>query len=226
MLKQFCAGQNIRALMTGPVHEALQSLQTVFVEVFQGDNRGTLLNDICAFEDARKLQFKNHKVTTALDDETYRLLQHKLHSNASARPWALLQRKALIQASISRLGVKFSTFENAPGDSYIIFGDLSNGLWSAGRISQIFVWGSSDSPEHQSALFLTRKYVALNAADSKFDCYSKLSVGAFTGRLFYREFEDTPVLLGIDDIVCHFASTPVSLAKIQRKCVHVLPLDR
>lgn len=229
MLRNFCAGQNTRALMLGEKSSpVLERLQPAFQKVFENDVRGTLLSDIWAADpDDTTPQYDNTSHKTPLDGPTYELFEAKLNDLRWPPLQARLSAEVFSQRSIRRRQARFSVSSVSLGDSQVVFGDYPDGDWSAGRIEDMFVWpkgGRRDRENRELAAFcLVKTFKPLSEDDAVQDPYRVF--GPTGGRLFYEGGYQTTVL-HIDEIKCHFAGIARKPQYIQAGCLHVLPLDR
>lgn len=221
MFKTFTAGQRLRAdiVKDQSTRSDVQGrIHANFVKTFDGDNRGTLLNDIWALA-------SNHLEPLAPDSKASRSL-------LPAKLYALLQQRlpdvstnippsVLIQQTISLKGVTFSAFENSPGNSNVVYGLLPNGQWSAGRIIGIFFL--SHPNDSFLACCVVEPLRALADTDARLDPYRGYRSDV-AGKLFYAALEE-PIVILATDIVCHFAGTPYRTTS-GVDLAHVLPLNR
>ena len=65
-------------------------------------------------------------------------------------------------------------------------------------------------------------YARVTESDSKHDPYKRYP---HAGRLFRNEVHET-LMVKAQDVLCHFAGTPVHVPKIKGEVLHVLPLLR
>lgn len=217
MFERFCAGQNIRALMREGIttDDYITPLQTRFLDIFASDARGTLLNDLCAFE-STQLTYGNHTRTTVLEPELDQLLCRTLVGQNGCRT---SKRRVLSQRSVTLQGTTYSCSDVSQGDSQIVYGNYPRGPWRAGQISKIFV-------HRGHAYFVVLQFRELSPEHQGYDHY-RLFPGV-GGKLTYGpdHLESGRVLLRLEDIRCHFAAIPHINQAVPRPCVHVLPLDR
>lgn len=228
MFEHFVAQQRIRACIVDkamPATDAHAKLRDIFVQVFQSDSRGTLLNDIWSLDDGPGA-VKPHSAAKKqlLVGDAYDLLYQRLHGLRSHK--AILRQPVYVQSSLAYRGVTFSNYKVSSGDSNIIYGDYLSNKWSAGRIISIFFWPRKDT--HGKADFIpcciVEPYSPLTDSDAASDPYRQYRSDV-AGKLFLSEF-DPPVVLLMDDVVCHAACTAYRSSGTSIPITHVLPLDR
>ncbi len=166
MFERFCAGQSIRSRMTGnAMHKSMKPLQDLFRRFFGGDTRGTLMNDMWAFE-KDLVDYSNHTDFTRLPDTIYDLLKQRLHRDREISLTAILHTPVLVQRTVTCRGIKFSRFTTSLGDSQVIFGQYPSGDWSAGTISDIFMWpdtsGSETGETVLTPFFVVERFASLS----------------------------------------------------------------
>lgn len=165
MLRQFCLAQNIRALISEDLPKSLSAVKDAFVTAFDDDRRGSLINDILAFEDC--MTYKNTATYTRLDDELYGLFQNR---STSQFP----DRRVLMQQTCYHRGVQYAVFTHSKADSYVIFGSWPSREWRAGRITDIFVQTHhSEDDANVNIWAAIHEFVPLNNKDSSNDPFRK-----------------------------------------------------
>ena len=226
IFERFCEGQNLRAqFATDDMKKNLPKIQRAFSAAFQNDARGTLLNDMLAFEDSDKVKYGNTSKTSLLPPEHHALVLGYSTSGIPVNP----TRHVFMQTSIQTQGMAFSTSKTSYGNSLVVYRHPDGCLsapWRAGKIVSIFVCKQplGDNRSMMSGpFFVVENYTPLSDAEASHDCYRRY--GDSGGRLFYP-VHDGVVLLSIKDIICHFACTTVSIPKLKGDLIHVLPLAR
>ncbi|KAI0069601.1 hypothetical protein K474DRAFT_1610234 [Panus rudis PR-1116 ss-1] len=214
ILQRFCMGQNIRALAgSADLQSELAPLFAAFQNVWQSDNRGTLLSDLLAAEAADGAQFTaSNSTPSALKPEHVALFAQQ------GKP--LLAHRVLYQSSVTRSGVTYGILSSSEGNSHVVYGKYPYGNWGCGTIQAIF---KSQHQEDQKMFFVVEPFIPLSSKDEGGDPYRKYP---YAGRLFY----DVPgkhILLKSDHIVCHFACMHMGVAfGLDTESIHVLPLYR
>ncbi|GBE89668.1 hypothetical protein SCP_1603320 [Sparassis crispa] len=238
MYERFCMAQRLRSIIqTYAVSSPLKRIAAAFKKYFDLGARGILFTDMLSFEakavqglapyglELREDQAQERTLPPRqrLDTTVVALLNDyydKHFGRASARgvrPQGVIEDKFLWD------GVKFTTFQSSPRDSYVVTGNLPLN-WSPARITKIFTHTADDKDSQGTTrtFFVVQRYRALG--DAIHDPYRAFPyVG---GRLYYNEIETSAELLAASDILCHFALTPYASAKTERALIHVLPLDR
>lgn len=235
MLRKFCMGQNLRALLspdeTPPV---LHDLLAEYQHTFNSDNRGTLLNDTLAFD----LSFKKstESVTWTPKDmkplptsEYVQLVDWYSHHLPATTPYDYCSHnRVFMREKVQWLGQMFQTNKSSSfGDSKIVF---SQGAypkeWSAGCIRNIFSHtrtrnSPNDSESITQTFVLVDVYSPLLPEHEHLDHYRVFPMG---GHIFYERFEPRAVLMRIDDILGHFGYVSVEIPGIDAdKCLLAKP---
>ncbi len=248
MFRQFCIGQNLRAMMSSDgMSEALETRKDSFSKIFQNDKRGTLYNDALSFESADgAVKLSNVSRTEYLDAKTIKLLRDCVESHPSISGFSVdLFSPVLQQTSVTFQGQTFSPTSTAVGNSHIIYtvhvdadvnakkgnikakkGDLKAKKWCPGRIVTIFhLQGSPALASAQATFFVVEPYESLTKEERIHDKYSEYSAAGAGGTLYYNSVSPRHWVVPLRDIVCHFAATPITVPDISRPCLHVLTLN-
>lgn len=228
MFNNFCAGQELRALMSSKTlpEPIVKQLVPAFQQSFGVRNRGTLLNDMLAFNE-KDADIQNSTRLTRLKRGMENRLREKLRHRGliGDGPHSALGEEVLLQRSITRRGVRFCPKSVSLGDSQVVFGDLPNGRWGAGNIKEIVVWPRRNAGQVEYyTFFIVEELLPLSSQHAGYDTYR--AYHTLAGMLWYKR--TTESLIAFDDVVCHYACTPRPAGQfsIPHDCVHVLPLDR
>ena len=210
LLNKFCQAQNLRvAICRDDIQDSLRTMRQAFTAIFDDETRGTLFNDMLAFNLESEYTYKNHTEYSALPPH--------LQAIARSERLQLPSIKVLFQSSISRFGVSFSTRTTASGDSMVIIGTVEK--WSAATITDIFV--TSPRPGKPGELYVVVEiYCPLSHKQAQHDKFLRYPLA---GRLFLNRISET-LIVKADRILCHYAATPMSVDQIGSECIHVLPL--
>ncbi|KAH8996076.1 hypothetical protein EDB86DRAFT_2829217 [Lactarius hatsudake] len=117
----------------------------------------------------------------------------------------------LMEESFTYCGMKFSVETNSPGNSFVVFKYERYQPWSAGSIQMILylpIKGTTHGP-----FFVIKPYLPLNTADAQLNPYRKFIFAA--GQLVYKDRGD-PVVVSLDEVICHFTHTPFTPTNISR----------
>ncbi|KAF9487261.1 hypothetical protein BDN71DRAFT_1458672 [Pleurotus eryngii] len=228
MFTRFCMMQNLRGLFHDRrLPEALDDVILDYNRIFRADIRGTFLADNMSFmEDFSK---EEESVTWSpadmmrLPTPIYRLLREWISKDPSSS-LAVVSQAAYKRDQISRLGQRFQPSSSRwSANSHILFDATQTTRHpSAGRIEKIFSHTrmTKDGREKTQTFVLLKQYSPL--PDGMPDPYHEFPIAG--GRLFLDNFLPSPVLISIDQVVCHFAHCKREIDK--HKCVLALPLDR
>ncbi|KAL6303846.1 hypothetical protein BKA93DRAFT_734280 [Sparassis latifolia] len=231
MLRRFCMRQNLRSLFNPEsLPQSISSIIAPFISSFQSEHRGTLLQDMLAFEDPLgdpdldndELE-KETRDFSRLGDQEWNALQSWFAGHNFIRPhinrYVVRNKKLEVQDDI------YKPVTTSRGDSYIVFQRADDADWRAGRVVDIFTHSyRQENIDVRRNFLLVEEYIALEIRHIQFDPYRKFPfVG---GRLFYDKVRDQLIVLEVDEITCHFAHTRRTTPSIDIDCVHVLPLNK
>lgn len=218
-MKRFCMAQNIRALIVESIPDSMDDIKDAFIDVFEDDKRGSLMNDILACDDAI-ISYTNTTTFSFLDDATYDMLK------ALPNVAEVGSRRALLQQSITFRGLRYSVHGHSKGDSYIVHGDLA-GVWYPARIEKIIVQTSTYTGACEDTVaIVVENFRSLENHDAIHDPFRSFACSDVTGQLFYRK-TSPPLLLDVRNIICHHAHTVIEdLHPLPNSYIHALPLDR
>ncbi|GBE86757.1 hypothetical protein SCP_0906380 [Sparassis crispa] len=231
MLRRFCMRQNLRSLFNPEsLPQSISSIIAPFISSFQSEHRGTLLQDMLAFEDPLgdpdldndELEEETRDFSR-LGDQEWNALQSWFAGHNFIRPhinrYVVRNKKLEVQDDI------YKPVTTSRGDSYIVFQCADDADWRAGRVVDIFTHSyRQENIDVRRNFLLVEEYIALEIRHIQFDPYRKFPfVG---GRLFYDKVRDQLIVLEVDEITCHFAHTRRTTPSIDIDCVHVLPLNK
>ena len=230
MLRRFCMGQQLRALLSSefmPVE--MKHILLDFDRIFQGTTRGTLFNDILAFDGPQDgaeqdINWKDSDLRPLSADD-HRLLQEWLSVHAGdydvskgARPYAYPRR------SVSWHGEAFSAQSTSPPNSSIIF-RTDEGL-AAGVIQRIFshTRTTTDGVKLTQTFFVVGKYAGLMEECPLANAYNDFpDVGV---RCVSTSIIPNAILLSRSDVVCHFASAVLRQSEVGCDVLYIQALDK
>lgn len=230
MFKQFCMGQNLRALFSAQdippeIHPIISQYETTFT----ADIRGTFLNDDLGFNE----NFVKEEETAQWKASDLSILPNDIHG--LLKQWITVRdpeylnavpRTAYMRNKIGRLGQHFRPLSMSLADCNVIFNWHGHDQhWSAGSIQSIFSHTryAQGGARKTQTFAVVNEYSPLLQADIPKDHFRNFPVVG--GRLFYRSPQRKVVLMSMDDIHCHFALSAIEVPGIS-EIVHVLPLDR
>lgn len=193
------------------VQRSLSHIHHAFTTIFDDETRGTFFNDVLALDTELTYVYKNHTSYSTLPTQLQSILRHHQVQTTSAR--------VLLQTSVSRFGASFSIHSLAPGDSMVIIGTTEK--WSAARITDIFV-AQSVHRKAPEVFIAVEIYAALSHKQAQHDKFLRYPLA---GRLFLDRILETSIVRA-EQILCHYAATPMKIDQIGADCLHVLPLLR
>ena len=230
MLRRFCMGQQLRALMSSDfMPTEMKRILLDFDHTFQGTTSGTLFNDILAFdgpqdEAEQDVDWKDSDLRPLFEDD-HRLLQEWLSVHASdydvskgARPYAYPRR------SVSWHGEVFAVQSTSPPNSSIIF--RTNDEFAAGVIQRIFshTRTTTDKVKITQTFFIIGKYAGLTGEcpfANAYDAFPDAGV-----RCVSTSIIPNAILLSRSDIVCHFASVVLHQSEVGCDVLYIQALGK
>jgi hypothetical protein len=235
MFKRFCMGQNLRRLFSQQqVPDQLHPIIGEYEKAFTADIRGTFINDNLAFDEhfvqqEERVLWDTSKLPV-LPKATRKLLHEWITvHDPQCITEGLVPSTGYIRTKIGRLGQTFQVHSASVGDSNILFDYSTDGhSWSAGSINSMFShtrYGPGGLCKTQTFI-VVHPYAPLSDDHALVDPFRQPEVCKAGGRLFYNRFGQSPSLIAVDDIHCHFAFTPIDLPTIDEEVINVLPLDR
>ena len=226
MTKKYCMAQSLRAgILDGgdQIISALKDLGAHFQKVFNGNRRGTLVNDI--FDSAEQgLVPDSRAKQKILNGETIIALKSWFQGH-SWRP-KHVSAQATVWTALMSHGAAYKPASVSPRDSYVVVGLGVPHDWKAAQIISIFQQEYRDGlgSLHSFVLCEVKYYRELSEDDLRFDYYRKYPHAG--GRIYYQDQEPEPKIIPATRIICHFARTEDVSSAIFRPHIHVLPLDR
>ena len=212
LFNKFCQAQTLRASMGHEdVQCSLSHMHHAFKTILDDETRGTFFNDVLSLDTESSYTYKNRT--------TYSTLPSQLQSILRRDQVHITSPRVLLQSTILRFGASFSIHSLAPGDSMVIIGTFEK--WSAARITDIFV---AQLAHHKAPeVFLAVEvYCPLSHKQAQHDKFLRYPLA---GRLFLDRISETSIVKA-DQILCHYAATPMKIDQINADCLHVLPLLR
>lgn len=122
-------------------------------------------------------------------------------------------------------GATFSPSSFSMWDSHVVIRPvIGKGIsndWYAGKIKQIFTYPLGPSSK---GYFVIQKFRELSDQEAMRDPYRLYPLVG--GRLYHPELEDKIEVVGLEEIIAHFAHTPHDEQEFGFSCFHALPLDK
>ena len=219
------------------IRQQVEELAQAFEESAAEDHRGTRLRE-SNFLDATPLLHQTSeplKILT-LDDACLRTLIDYLNRAAGQEMFVDVRQMRWtpgVQQVTSRAlkctrvfcgGVSFLSISDSPKDSNVLFRSPTASC-SAGRILQIFKYPTRDRMGKltESTYIYVAPLEKLSTEDITHDPFRSF---AFVGGELYYDRYLPGVIITPEDVISHFARTPMVLPAIPHACVHVLSLDK
>jgi len=219
--------------------DALHALIPLYEEAFGTRLRGTLSEDVLSFDKSFNLLDEpktwDASQLTLLSPEYFHLLKTWIQNNDHTCQGLPISSSAFFRTAIVRFGQKFEISDISATNSRVLYRrgrriDSEAPLdWDAAVIGQIFshtrergIYGGKT----QTFVVVT-PYESLPEAlliDHK-DPYRQFPIIA--NRLFCERLTNDIAIVPLEDVVCHFAYTPISLAEdFPINCMQAHPLDK
>ncbi|KAI0055508.1 hypothetical protein BV25DRAFT_1815452 [Artomyces pyxidatus] len=236
MFQHLCMNQRLRNVIHhAELPDSVKEIALSFDKIYKQKNRGTLLNDMLASQASLEDSPTKPTAEQAGSDRVFLApeyvelvrarMEYESASTSSPLPRFSGRIGILVQmhTQLHRRGVTYSIYDHSPRDSYVVLGKNVPEDWRAGRIHKMFTY-TRKGEEKGNTYIVVHKFKTLTETDAKFDFYRRFPLIA--GRLYYEALEPDFELVGLEDIISHFAHTPYSSPDLSTSCVHVLPLDR
>ena len=219
-----CRSSNLQALVdTCNLPEQAKPLLAAYESVVNEDHRGTRLAD----EDHHPPTKPPRSET--LDNESYQLLLQTLNKKFRTTSYTSEGGRMLpVTRSVEQLekvsirGVVYAREGSLPRDSNVLFRRLGGSTSRVGRIQSIFrlQHPTPESPLVEATYALVREYLPFSdeVAQSQYKQF-----GFAGGFLCHSERWDRLHVIGLTDIICHFAKT---VRNSNGNLMHVLPLNK
>lgn len=221
-----CRSSNLQALVDAcDLPTQAEPLLTAYGLAADEDHRGTRLAD----ED-------HHPPTKpprseVLDDEYYQLLLRMLNKKFGTVGYTsdsgqILPVTRCVQqlAKVSIRGVVYAHANSLPRDSNVLFRRFGGLSSRVGVICSIFrlQHPTPDGPIVEATYILAREVLRLPHAETMQSQYTQFG---FAGGFLCRNEEWRQYhVIGLDDVICHFAKTAVQ--QDGKNLMHVLPLNK
>ncbi|KIK15242.1 hypothetical protein PISMIDRAFT_115463, partial [Pisolithus microcarpus 441] len=229
MLHRFCMGQQLRALMSSEFlpHNAT-SVLVDFDRIFQTSLRGTLFNDILAFEGPLDVSDESSDAEdfTPMPEDQCHLLHGWLSTHAmDYDPTKGVRPYASVHKSIRHCGETYAVASASLKNSRILF-RMEGNDHAVGVIQYIF----SHRRVSTNNVVLTQTFLVVSQ-------YAELPLGLPLSST-YEGFPDAGVhlvstsllpsaqLLTTSDIVCHFAHATIRTTDMESEVLYVQSLDK
>lgn len=226
MFRHFVMGQRLRVLLQpGNIPPAVQDiLPNAYQKRFKADIRGTFLHDMVAFDETfQKMPEQptgTQNESKRLPDALYDLLcaWYDQYTPTDRQP---APHGAFFQTQIKRLGEVYRRKESVP-DSYVVY--VRGQSWTCGQIQELFSHTQPTTSGPFTRTFaVVHEFKPLSTTEESCDPFRRFAVAG--GRLFHSEFKSQPILLNIDDIVCHASTCVIEDGDIHDLTL-CLPMDR
>ena len=201
-----------------------EPLLTTYSSVVSEDHRGTRLADEVHHPPTKPPR------SELLDDECYQLLLHMLNKKFGTTGYTpdggqvlLVTRQVQQLAKVSIRGVAYAHKNSLPRDSNVIFRRSGGSSSRVGVIWLIFRLRhpTPDGLTAESTYILVRELLQLSD-ESMQSQYTQF--GFAGGFLCHSEGWSKFHVIGLNDVICHFAKTLIQRG--EGNIIHVLPLNK
>lgn len=238
-MKQSCREANFLVVMEDDrIRSQVKDLAEAFEETLSEDRRGTRLREstLLGTQPLHQSGSKPLKKLT-LSDGCMRALIAYLNGKAGEEVVIDVREmrrdpgkqqvtnQALKCPRVFCGGVSFHSSSDSPRDSNIMFRASASEPPCPGRILEIFkysVWNAQGRLTEATYLYVA-PLATLSHQDTAHDPYRAYEyVG---GQLYYDRYL-AGIIIAPEDIISHFARTPMNIPHVQQPCIHVLSLDK
>jgi hypothetical protein len=210
-LLKLCRSQNLRALFN-QAHLPPETLP--IIETIEKRFKVTIPENVLPRRSPDELKSLSREIL--MNPQDYQLLLECLKPRDTVLPRRILPLK-----TVNLLG---RSFEASPSKNCFVMVRLSDMEIVAAKIQAIF----SHTRRLTAGSTSTKKFVkiqlfeSLSPTDSLRDLHRRFPFSG--GRLYYNRLSTISRIIPFEEIVVHFAQTPMSIEGITRECLHVLPL--
>lgn len=246
-LRYFCIGSTLRWFISStqwPDHQYFYEMQRSQLSAF-----GSAFSHVRGLrEGTDDFTWKDKKQST-LTEELYRQLLCKINASSTVKYSPLVSGGQLLQSlrdrlspvarlpttivrvkSLKRAGVVFGTAARSSRNSYVLFKKQEGVLMpkivnSAGRITDIFYHRRLvNGKERIEPFFVISAYSRLAEHHFSYDLWRHIP--GLDTELYYNHLEDEVHLVGLEDVISHFAAYTYTPHGINSECMLVRSLDR
>jgi hypothetical protein len=228
MFNRFCEAQNLRALFCDEkLPPELRELIPEYKRVFEGDIRGTLVNDMLAYDEHSNSGHTevtwSERDLTPLSHSNYGLLQEWYATRVPNVELSKIRPEAFQRTIIARTGETFATASASARDS-LVFYRSHNMERRYGRIHNIFshTQRGEDNIQRSQTFFVV----------DPFECLPSHRRHAFQGLrgagcdVAYNRLSQPAVLVTSEDIISHFVCGPYEDPEIEGALIFMLSLEK
>jgi len=176
--------------------------------------RGVLKGEECWLEAGIMKHLEEHLIRMGKGPQVSQLIGPGQSSTAT-------QARAMQYNKFSHRGTIFSPSTFSIRDSYVAVGKGVPEDWHAGKIKQIFTHSVLQPSE---VYFVIQRFKELSPQAASCDPYRRYPLVG--GRLYHPELEEELKIVTSQEIVAHFAYTPLGEEDFGFPCFHALPLDK
>ncbi|KAI0658048.1 hypothetical protein C8Q70DRAFT_1045994 [Cubamyces menziesii] len=224
-MRYFYIGARVRSMIptdakARPDHPEFKDVMNTFHSAFQEVARGSRVIHPSAF-------FWNDKqvLSGSLYEALLRAYASRYYPSDGDSPF--LPSTATFLPSLAHSGVTISTFEDRPGNSFVLFRDGSNGdtRVRAGQVRRIFQHTRiQDDCSVTDTYLVVGEYTSLSSSHAAFDpyrCFPHIEAW-----LCYNKMGDADVIVPLSNFVSHFTSYTYTPPEIGVECMVIKLLDR
>lgn len=238
-MKQSCRAANFCASLEDKhIRSQVEELVEAFEETVAEDRRGTRLRESTLLHTQPSHNFRGKPLKSfTLPNDCFSALIDYLNHKAGQELFADVRRmcrvpgiqqlsnKALKCPRIFHGGVSFLSSSDSPRDSNLMFRSPTMSFPRPGRVLQIFtysIWNAVGALTEATYLYVA-PLEPLSPQDATQDPYRSYKHGG--GELYYDRYL-AGIIITPEDIVSHYARTPLVMPSIPLPCVHTLSLDK
>ena len=220
-----CRSSNLQALVdTCRLPKQAEPLLAAYGSVVNEDHRGTRLADEEHHPPTKPPRFET------LDNEPYQLLLRMLNKKFGTAGYTseggqqfLVTRSAKHLEKVSIRGLVYTCEKSLPRDSNVLFRRFGGTSSRVGKIQSLFYIQHPTPDGHmvEATYILVREYQPF-LDDTMQSRYTQF--GFAGGFLCHNDRWSRPHVVGLTDIICHFAKTVVR--HHDGEIMHVLPLNK
>jgi hypothetical protein len=239
-MERTCQAANIYSLMMDPdIKSHMADLVSAFGNFINKDSHGTqILNALSLLSEEEMIgkPRNEQKMHEILDKTIYQALLIRLNQETDSLIYADWYSQNQNQPSLSPYsvscvylkthGIQYQPYHISSGNSNVVFQPINTSSEAAGQIIEIFLHTHENQMGNtvEETFVVVKQLVSLSSSDQQYDVFRKYN--PIGGILYYAEYSSTIQVIRPQDLVCHFAKTPLQIQDIEKLCIHVLPLDQ
>ncbi|KAH8981441.1 hypothetical protein EDB86DRAFT_3131237, partial [Lactarius hatsudake] len=228
LFERMCMMQRLKSLISSCARlgHRIEPFAHQLVNFLNPSLRGTVAEDLTPLDLRRDLKGEECRLEASLmkDLEAHLIRMGKgpqVSQLVGPGPSSATSTRAMQYNKFHDRGTIFSPSTFSIRDSYVAVGKGVREGWHAGKIKQIF---THSVLQPSDVYFVIQRFKELSPQVASCDPYRQYPLVG--GRLYHPELEEELEIVTSQEIVAHFAYTPLEEEVFGFPCFHALPLDK